>query len=218
VLAAGVISACGGGGGSRGSSGNGVATKPPDAIVRDANSAIARAHAVHVAGSLTSNGVPLTLDLSLVSGRGGRGQLSVQGLALRVIALGRDVYIQGSPAFLSHFAGQATAHALAGKWLKAPAVGQLAPIASLTNMQELFNRVLLSHGALKKAGTTTVNGQKVIALKDRVEIYYVATTGPPYPVEVVKQGNGGGRIVFDRINQPVALSAPAHSRDLSAIH
>jgi hypothetical protein len=215
VLVAGLVSACGGGSGT---SGNGVAAKPPDTIVKDANTAIGRARAVHVAGSLSNNGVPLTLDLNLVSGKGGTGQLSVQGLALRVIALGHDVYIQGSPAFLSHFAGRATARALAGQWLKAPAVGQLAPIASLTNMQELFNRVLLSHGVLKKAGTTTVNGQKVIALKDRAETYYVATTGPPYPVEVVKQGSGGGRIVFDRINRPVALNPPAHSRDLSALH
>jgi hypothetical protein len=37
-------------------------------------------------------------------------------------------------------------------------------------------------------------------------------------VEVVKNGAGGGRIVFDRINQPVALSPPAQSRDLSKIH
>lgn len=214
VLAAAGLSACGG---ASGSSGNGVAAKAPDAIVRDASNAIARANAVHVAGSLSNNGVALTLDLSLVAGKGGTGQLSVQGLGLRVIALGHDVYIQGSPGFLSHFAGSATARALAGKWLKAPAVGQLAPIASLTNMQELFNRVLLSHGVLKKAGTTKVNGHQVIALKDRAETYYVATTGPPYPVEVVKQGTGGGRIVFDRINQPVSLSAPAHSRDLSGL-
>jgi hypothetical protein len=217
LLAVGALAACGGGGAS---SGNGVASKSPDAIVRDANNAIARASAVHVAGSISNNGVPLTLDLSLVSGKGGSGQLSEGGLTFRVISVGASVYIQGSQAFLSHFAGPAAAQKYAGKWLKAPAAGQFAPIASLTNMQALFSRVLLSHGVLKKSGTTTVNGQQVIALRDSSQggTLYVATTGPPYPVEVVKNGAGGGRIVFDRINQPVALSPPAQSRDLSKIH
>ncbi len=193
--------------------------KPPNAIVRDANDAIARASAVHVAGSLFDNGVPLTLDLSLVSGKGGAGQLSEAGYALRVITVGQNVYIKGTSAFLSHFASPAAARTFAGKWLKAPASGAFAPIASLTNMQELFRRVLLSHGILKKDGMTTVNGRRVIALRDSTqgESLYVATTGPPYPVEVVKKGAGGGRIVFDRINQPVKLTAPAGSRDLSKV-
>jgi hypothetical protein len=214
LFAAGALSGCGG------SSGNGVAGKSPNAIVRDANNAIGRASAVHVAGSIFDNGVPLTLDLSLVSGKGGTGQLSESGYALRVITVGQNVYVKGTPAFLAHFASQAAARTFAGQWLRAPASGAFAPIASLTNMKELFSRVLLTHGVLKKGGTTTVNGKHVIALKDSTQggTLYVATTGPPYPVEVVKKGAGGGRIVFDRINQPVSLSAPAHSRDLSQVH
>ncbi len=214
-LAAVALAACGGSG-----SGNGVASKPPDVIVRDAGNAIARASAVHVAGSISNNGIPLTLDLNLVSGKGGTGRLSEAGLAFRVIAVGQDVYIQGTPAFWSHFAGPAAAHKLDGQWLRAPASGAFAPIASLTDMRELFNRVLLSHGLLKKDGTTTVNGQPVIGVRDSSQggtTLYVATTGPPYPVEVVKRGAGGGRIVFDRINRPVALSPPPHSRELSQI-
>jgi hypothetical protein len=221
LVGAGLIAACGGSsGGSGSSSGNGVASKPPDAIVREANNAIAHASAVHVAGSISNNGVPLTLDLSLVSGKGGSGKLSEGGLAFRVISVGQNVYIQGTPAFWAHFAGAAVAHRLEGKWLKAPASGQFAPIASLTDMQQLFSKVLLSHGALKKAGTTTVNGQKVVAVKDSTQggTLYVATVGPPYPVEVIKQGTSGGRIVFDHINQPVGLSPPAHFRNLSQLH
>jgi len=214
LLSVGALAGCGG------SSGNGVASKSPNAIVREANNAIARASAVHVAGSIFDNGVPLTLDLSLVSGKGGIGQLSEAGFALRVITVGKNVYVKGTPAFLAHFASPAAARTFAGQWLRAPASGAFAPIASLTNMQQLFSRVLLSHGVLKKGGTTTVNGKRVIALRDSTQggTLYVATTGPPYPVEVVKQGAAGGRIVFDRINQPVTLSPPAHSRDLSQVH
>jgi hypothetical protein len=210
------LAGCGGSGGS----GNGLAAKPPNTIVQEANNAITHASSVHVAGSISSDSVPLTLDLNLVAGKGGRGELSEGGLTFRVIAVGPSVYIQGTPAFWTHFAGASVARTLDNKWLKAPASGQFAPIAALTNMQLLFDKVLLSHGSLQKVGTSTVNGQKVVGVRDSKAggILYVAATGRPYPVEVVKRGTGAGRIVFDRINQPVALTPPAHSRSLAQLH
>ncbi|MBV8429680.1 MAG: hypothetical protein JO244_00845 [Solirubrobacterales bacterium] len=216
LVAGAAISACGSGG----SSGNGVADKSPDAIVQEANTAISHANSVHVAGSISSSSVPLTLDLSLVSGKGGSGQLSEGGLTFRVITVGQNVYIQGTPAFWSHFAGSTAARKLNGRWLRAPASGQFAPIAALTNMQLLFGKVLLSHGALRKVGTSTVNGRQVVGVRDSRAggTLYVAATGKPYPVEVVKRGTGAGRIVFDRINQPVALAPPPSYRDISQIH
>ncbi len=216
ALTAMAVAACGGGG----AAGNGVAAKAPNAIVDEANNAIAHASSVHVAGSISNSNVPLTLDLELVSGRGGSGELSEGGLTFRVITVGPSVYIQGTPAFWSHFAGAKVARTLDGKWLKASASGQFAPIAALTNMQELFGKVLLVHGALKKVGTTTLNGRQVVGVRDSKAggILYVAATGKPYPVEVVKRGTGAGRIVFDRINGPVNLAPPAHFRDLSQLH
>ena len=213
LLATVLLAACGGG------SGNGVAAKPPNTIVQEANSAIAHASSVHVAGSISNNSVPLTLDLNLVSGKGGRGQLSEGGLTFRVITVGPSVYIQGTPAFWSHFAGATAARTLEGKWLKAPASGQFAPIAALTNMQLLFGKVLLSHGSLQKLGTSTVNGKQVIGVRDSKAggILYVAATGRPYPVEVLKRGTGAGRIVFDQINHPVDLTPPTHFRNLAQL-
>jgi hypothetical protein len=214
LLVGALVAACGGG-----SSGNGVASKPPNQIVTAASNAISHASTVHVAGSIQSGGTPLSLDLSLVSGKGGQGVMSENGLTFRIVAVGQNVYIQGTPAFWQHFGGARAAQLLDGKWLKAPATARFAPIASLTNLQELFNRVLLSHGALKKGSIETVNGQKAIAVHDTTAggTLYVATTGQPYPVEVSKRGAGAGRIVFDRINQPVSLSPPANALDISKL-
>lgn len=211
LLAAGVVSACGG-------SGNGLASKSPDAIVREADNAIAHASSVHVAGSISNNSVPLTLDLNLVAGKGGTGSLSEGGLTFRVITVGSSVYIQGTPAFWSHFAGQTVARKLDGQWLRASATGQFASIAALTNQELLFGKVLLSHGRLKNVGTRTVNGREVVGVRDTSAggTLYVAATGHPYPVELIK--GGSGRIVFDRINQPVALRPPPHFRDLAQLH
>src|SRR5438067_13622991 len=122
------VAACGAGGSS---SGNGVATKSPDAIVNAASSAIAGASAVHVAGSLVSTGFPVSLDLSLVSAKGGRGVMSENGLTFRIIAVGKNVYIQASRAVWEHFVGATAAKLLNGAWLQAPATGQFASAAAL---------------------------------------------------------------------------------------
>jgi hypothetical protein len=212
VLSTCAIAGCGG------SSGNGVASKTPDQIVNAASKALARASSMHVAGSIVSSGQPLALDLSLASGKGGRGQISVGGFVIKVIAVGKTVYLYGSQSFWQHYSGAAAARLLNGKWLKSPATGQLASFAQLTNMAHMAG-LLLSHGVLSKGSTSTVNGRAVIALRDTTQggTLYVATTGTPYPIEIRRGGSGGGRIVFDRFNEPVALTPPANAIDLSQL-
>jgi hypothetical protein len=46
---------------------------------------------------------------------------------------------------------------------------------------------------------------------------YVATTGRPYPLEVVKDGGRGGTVVFSRWNEPVTLVAPADAIDVTKL-
>lgn len=206
------LAACGG------SSGNGVASRSPDQIVSASGSAVTHAKSVHVSGTITTSGVPLTLDLSLLSGQGGRGSISEAGLSFQLVDVGRTVYIKGSPTFWQHFGGAAAARLIGDRWLKAPDSGQFASIATLTDLHQLFGALLLKHGGLTKLGTSTVNGQRVVGITNKSQggILYVATNGPPYPVELKKQG-GGGQIVFDRFNQPVTLTPPANSISLSQL-
>jgi hypothetical protein len=208
------LSACGG------SSDNGVASKSPVAIVRAAGAAMDGVKSVHVSGSIVSGGSPITLDLDLVSGKGGRGNMSEGGLSFQLVANGKVVYINGSPAFWRHFGGAAVVALFKGKWLKAPAsTGAFASLASLTNLHQLFSKQLSSHGKLTKGATTTVNGQKVVAVNDATKkgTLYVATTGKPYPVEILVTGAQAGHIVFDRFNESVSLTAPANSIDVSQL-
>lgn len=208
------LAGCGGSG-----SDNGVASKSPAEIVTAASDAINHASSVHVAGSIVSSGTPVSLDLNLVSGKGGRGQMSESGLIFRVVAVGQTVYIQGTPAFWQHNGGAAAARVLSGRWLKAPATGQFSSLAQLTNMQQLMTTLLTSHGTLSKAGVTTLRGHQVVAVSDKTRggTLYIATTGHPYPIEIRKQGSSGGQIAFDRFNQQVSLIAPAHAIDISQL-
>lgn len=214
VAAAIALAACGGG-----SSDNGVASKSPTGIVNAASQAISTASSVHISGSIISGGTPITLDLRLVSGKGATGSMSSRGLSFKLITIGPYVYINGGQSFWQAFGNPRIAQLLSGKWFKTPASGNFASIGKLTNVRELFSQVLNNHGPLVKGSTTTVHGQKVVAVRDSSKggTLFVATTGQPYPVEIQKVGASAGAVTFDEFNQPVTLSAPANSIDASKL-
>ncbi|HEX4467368.1 MAG TPA: hypothetical protein VH025_09290 [Solirubrobacteraceae bacterium] len=219
LLGAAILAGCGG---SSSSSGNGVADKTPAEILAATKAATDTATSVHVAGSIVSDKSPITLDMSLLAGKGGRGQLSEGGLSFELIQVGGTVYIKGSPAFYKHIGGSAAAQLLQGKWLKAPSSdSDFASLGQLTNLHQLVDQTLSSHGALKKSGTTTINGQKVVGVTDTTKggTLYIATTGKPYPVEISKGGSpsSGGKVTFDRWNGNVTLAAPKNAIDVAQL-
>jgi hypothetical protein len=209
-----VVAACGATGGPPA---NGVETKSADGIVTAATDAAESARSVHVAGDVMNGGSRTTLDLNLVNGRGGQGSMAQDGLSFQVVAVRDEVYINGTIGFWQKFAGNSAAQLLWGHWIKAPAGGQLATLAALTDLQKLFNELLSSHGRLVRGSITTVRGQRAIAVKDITNggTLYVATTGEPYPIEVVENRSAGGQIAFDRFNQPVTLAPPGNAIDVS---
>ena len=148
VLAA-ALTGCGSSGSS--SKGNGIEGKTPTEIVAAAKVLADSANSVHVAGSIQSGGSPITLDLHLLASKGGRGQLSENGLSFELIQIHGNVFIKGSPAFYRHVAGPTAAQLLQGRWLKAPAsTGNLASLASLTDLRQLMDTTLVQHGTLSE--------------------------------------------------------------------
>ncbi|HEV3321443.1 MAG TPA: hypothetical protein VG147_04535 [Solirubrobacteraceae bacterium] len=216
VAATTALAGCGGS-----SSGNGVASKSPTEILSAAKAAADGASSVHVSGSTVTAGTPLTLDLSLVANRGGRGRIAENGLSFELIELEGTIYIKGSTAFYKHFAGAAAAQLLQGKWLKAPATSaSFAGLSSLVELHKLLDAALASSDkALVKTGASTLKGQAVVGVKDTAqgETIYVATTGRPYPVAATKSGAGGGTIAFAEWNKPVTLTAPANAVDIEQL-
>lgn len=217
LLLAVAIAGCGG---SSSSSGNGIAEKSPNEILAAAKVAADAASSVHIAGSIVSNGSPITLNMELQAGKGGRGQLSENGLSFELIQINGTVYIKGSAAFYKHIGGAAAAQLLQGKWLKAPAnSSDFASLAALTDLRRLADTTLENTGTLTKGGTTTVNGQKVVGVtgSSKGGTLYVAATGQPFPAQVTKSGSGAGSITFDRWNEPVTVTAPANAIDVSQL-
>lgn len=214
---AGVTTGCGG---SSSSNGNGVASKSAQQILEQSATAAKSAKSVHVAGAVNDEGAHITLDLDLVARKGGRGEISQNGLQAKIILIGKTAYINGDAAFYRHFGGKAGVQLFEGKWLKASTSNEdIASLSALANMGALLESALKSHGKLKKGSTTSVNGQPAITVQDTTEggSLYVATTGKPYPLQLAKSGSEGGRIVFDRWDEPVELAPPAHPVDVSEL-
>jgi hypothetical protein len=211
-----LLSGCGG----SSSSGNGVAAKTPAQILQATKTAASQAASVHITGSIVSGGKPISLNMELVAGKGGKGTIAQEGFSIDLIQVGGNVYIDGSDAFYKHVAGATAAQLLDGKWLKAPAEsGELASLSQLTNLGKLIDSALASHGTLSKGAQETIAGQKAIGLEDKTKggTLFVATTGSPYPIEILKRGTDGGKVTFDRWNKPVTLTAPANSIDISKL-
>lgn len=217
-----LLAGCGGGSSSSSSSSssNGIESKSPAEILAAAKLAADGAKSVHVSGSIVSGSTPITLDMNLLAGKGGRGQLSESGLSFSLIQVGRTVYIKGSPAFYKHIGGSAAAQLLEGKWLKAPASNSdFASLSQLTDLRQLVDQTLESHGTLTKTSTTTIDGQKVVGITDKSKggTLYIAATGQPYPVQITKTGSSGGKVTFDRWNSAVGLAAPANAIDVAQL-
>lgn len=202
------------------SSGNDVASKSAEEIVKEAKAAADSASSVHVSGSVNSGGSPVTLDLNLASGKGATGQISQNGSTFKIVIDGGTAYISGSDAFYRKLGGSAAAQLLAGKWLKISTnTPEFASFGSLTNMRKLLDTVLVGHGTLQKGSTTTVGGQQAIEVKDttRGGSLWVATNGKPYPLQISKTGSETGAIKFDKWDEPVTITAPSSSVNLSEL-
>jgi hypothetical protein len=146
--------------------------------------------------------------------------VSLNGAAFHLVVIGKTLYFEGSAAFWKESGVSASDAAIfAGKWLKAPTTGEFASVVVFTNIHSLFTELLSPTGTLVKGPVTTVLGQQVVPVTNRSNggTLYVATTGKPYPVEIVNNKGKHGVVVIDDIGKPVSLVAPAGAIDISKL-
>jgi hypothetical protein len=207
-----------------GSSDNGVASKSAKEILQASKAAAISASSVHVVGASRVQTSSSTINARLAR-VGGRSRVSLLGGGHEAIRIGNTVYVKGPQAFYANLSARLgkTLHVPSGTWLKAPAgSGPLRELAALTDLPRQLDVILSTSAALTKGASTTVGGQKAIALKEKAKLYegvlYVATTGKPYPLLLVK--NGGrerGRTRFSGWDRGVSLRAPSPAVDVSSL-
>jgi hypothetical protein len=211
VLAA-VAGGCGG-------SSTKEANKPAAQIVKDAVAAVKDAKGVHMSGTFVSSGkhIALTLDLGQASGKGTMAQGSARADVARV---GDVSYIRGNSAFWKLFAGSGAAVLLHDRWLSgSTSKPPLNAFARFLSIDALLREAFTATGShtLKKLGTRTYKGQKVIAISDPQdhETLLVAAEGTPYPVAAT--GQGSGAIDFSEWNKDVTVTAPKGATDITGL-
>jgi hypothetical protein len=202
--------------GCGGSSSNGIAAKLPFEILAASRTAAESATSVHVSGRSSQGRLTSTSELWLASD-GGRAQTSLLGAVYEAIRIGETAYVKGNPVFYENL-NAVTANAVGkvptGTWLKGSSdSGPVAEVAAVTDLRRELNVLLGVSGPLTKGATTTIDGQQAIELKESAKLYagtlYIATTGKPYPIELVKHGRETGQTTFSDWNKPIPLSAPA---------
>jgi hypothetical protein len=225
AVAAIAVSACGSSsGGSSSTSGpasNGITSKPADQIFDTAITAAKAAKSLHVSGAIKSGAQSVGLDLSIVAGKGASGTISEGTASFKLVSIGGSDYILPDQAFLLKAAhNQAAAQLLKGKWLKGSSTnGDFASFGQLTSIKSLMGSLTSAHGTLTKGATSTLDGHSVLALKSsKGGTMYVATTGKPYPLEVIKSsGSQTGKVTFSDYDKAFTITAPANSINIAQL-
>jgi len=205
-----VVAGCGG-------SSSNESKKTAAQIVQDAVAAVKNAKGVHMSGTFVSSGkrIALTLDLGQATGQ---GTMVLGGARADVARVGAVSYIRANSAFWKLFAGQGAATLLHDRWLSGSTTKKpLSAFAQFLSIDALLKEAFTGTAShkLKKLGTRTHNGQKVIAISDPAdhETLLVAATGKPYPVAAT----GRGTINFSDWDKDVSVTAPKGATDITGL-
>lgn len=209
-----------------GSSDNGVAGKSAAQILAATRAAATSANSVHlVVSSKIAHGGSLNLDASLAKDQG-HAKSSLFGIDLEAIRTGDTIYVKGNQAFAVRLGRALGVKIPADTWLKGPAKGALNQAAALTNITTELPLILAGTGKASKGAKTMIDGQPAITLKQVHKLYngtlYVATTGQPYPLKLIKNPvkvglSESGQTSFSAWNDPITVTPPANAVEVSQL-
>jgi hypothetical protein len=184
----------------------------PDQIFAAQKALATAATSMHVVGHAGSQ----RFDITYARGKGATGKIVQGRTAVRLVALGSVIYLQGNDAFNRKNVGASTVRQLHHRWLKISLHSRgAASVRPLVNMRVLLADIETPTGTLSAGPAVTVFGQQAVPITDQGgDTYDIAATGQPY----LLQGFGGdAKFVFDRWNEPVQLKAPSHAIDTTKL-
>jgi hypothetical protein len=187
----------------------------PDQVVSAITTAYQGASAVHVKGSMVSDGSTIKIDLQL-NNDSGSGTLEKDGLTLPVIWANGVYYVQFTDSLITDLGQSPTSGpgaALRNKWVNYASLG--SSMATGVKDALAYNAFLQKSvdeitQAFTAAGSEAVNGVAVLAFKGADgTIVYLAASTPHYLMRVVEPQIGSTD--FTRWNRPVAVTLPPAS-------
>ena len=220
ALAAGT-GACGSSGGSAGPAGQGTSADPlaglnSRQIAQRAVAGTEAAPSVRVTGSGTDSGQPITIDLTLIRGKGCQGTLSTSSMgSVKVVYNGTTVWLLPDAKFYRSQNVPASAlSVLNGKYLQVKANGSsLGSLGQLCTLSKLLSQ-FTPHAGTAKGIATTVDGQRAVKITDKTSsgYAYVSDEADPVLLRIQKPGAGGGLVKFSYTGNRLAITPPPASQ------
>lgn len=180
---------------------NGEQTKTAEQVLADTKSALFNAGAVHVAGTMTTQGQAQQIDLQL------QGQ-DAAGTPVDIVVTGGKVYIKGPAAFWAKTPGPALAPKLADKWLVQELAGN--PIGTTLTLQGIATSLNADGSPLLPAVTrgNTAGRPTVMLSQQDGSTVAVANTGAPVPLHITDKSKSSGELAFTGYGTTRPITAP----------
>lgn len=174
------------------------------------------ASAVRITGSGQDSGAAITLDLTVLKGKGCQGSFSEANLGtFKLVYNGTTVWLLPDATFYkSQHVPASAAAVLSGKYIEAKAtstgMSSMAQLCSLSGLLGTVNK----NASLKKGVKTTFDGQPVIKITDNTGsgVAYVTDTTTPQILMIDKPGSQGGKLTFAYTGLPTAITPPPASQ------
>ncbi|MBB3042476.1 hypothetical protein KM427_02405 [Nocardioides sp. LMS-CY] len=222
-LGAALLTACGGDDGSGGD----FEGQSADKIVERAKKDMEGLDSVRVAGSVSTGGQEIELDMQLNTDADCTGTLGFGGGTTELLGTGGSVWMKPDEAFWTSFAGDNAEQVMslvADKWVVVPD-GEDG-FAELCDLDELLDELIAGDDdtTYSKTGDDEIDGDKVLAIESKddegTSTGYVLVDEPHYLVKVEKtEGDEPGSVTFSDFDESVDVQAPSDSEvvDLNSL-
>ena len=204
---------------SASASGNPLSGLTADQIATQATTDLRTVSSVHVTGQVKDSGQAISFNLTMGT-KGCRGVMGIKGEgSFSLLRIGKTVWIKPDNQFWKSTAGSSITPAvmqlLVGKYIKPAAKGSsLGALGAFCSVSEFAGFFSGSTSGLVKDGTTTINGQTVLRIKDTGDPDIAYVTLSAHPEFLRLDGGSNGRFDFTGYNLPLRLSPPPASEIL----
>ncbi|MDF1605305.1 hypothetical protein [Nocardioides sp. YIM 152315] len=214
-LGAAVLTGCGGGDDGDGGGGD-FEGQSADKIVEQAKKDMDGLKAVRVAGSVTTDGQEIELDMQLNTDADCTGTIGFGGGTTELLGTGGSVWMKPDETFWKAFAGDSADQVITvvgDKWVVVPA-GEDG-FAELCDLDDLLDELISDDDTdYTKAGDDEIDGERVLAVESKDEdgssTGYVVVDEPHYLVKVEKtEGDEPGSVAFSEFDEEFSVEAPA---------
>jgi len=189
-------------------------------IAKKAIANLKQASSVHFTGRMKDSGSTLTMDATLVNGKGCEGGMTEGKGFFKLKLIDTTLWLEADRAFWTANGGNDPTFLakVSNKWIKTSKSSDLgSPLSDLCNLNKLLFQDAGDPSGMQKSSTSTVNGQPMLQLKDLGDsaTMEVSETADPRLLSMTDPSSSdGGTFTFTDYNAPVSLTPPPASETI----